>query len=522
MLRRSFAVGLVLVLLFATAAYADTPGWPSAGGGPGRNGVTVDSLKPSLYIRWSLPLGDPSLTTPVVAGGNVYVATYSGVVYAAAAAAGQSLWTYQVPLAGFGKVYGLSYSDGKLYMTGTATQGNVLVALDVSSAGGPKLAWQAALPEWSAAAPLVSDGVVVVGANDGTLVAFAAATGQEQWRQRLQGDFWRANQAAANGTVIALSYFGGVYAFDLATGTPRWSDALGGEFDPGASPVVVGADAAAGSVVYVASSQDWHGKVAAYDLADGKRLWAFETDRQDNLWQTPVVTGGRVYMPLQGSLYTLDAATGQPVGNPFDAPTYYQDGRTYKPNLATPLVGADSMWLPATFQVAGPLQIYTLGLQGGHAGGPILRRSPLPARLGSGLAYDAGVLYFTGQNNTLYAMSPLTVLSGGSEVRFPDVPAYLSPEGRFMVPLRFVLEATDAQVQWVAETQTVMVQRGSTTIEMQQGSRDVKVNGQLQTMDTAVTSVDGRTVVPLRFLTDWLGGTVEWSQNTLTASLQLP
>ncbi|MGE5590145.1 MAG: copper amine oxidase N-terminal domain-containing protein, partial [Bacillota bacterium] len=99
---------------------------------------------------------------------------------------------------------------------------------------------------------------------------------------------------------------------------------------------------------------------------------------------------------------------------------------------------------------------------------------------------------------------------------------HFSDAGRFMVPLRFILESMGATVDWIQETKTVVVHRGDTIIEMKQGWRDVTVNGQVMTMDTEVTAVGGRTVVPLRFLTDWLGGSLDWDQTTLTATLHLP
>ncbi|MDI3298387.1 MAG: copper amine oxidase N-terminal domain-containing protein [Bacillota bacterium] len=49
----------------------------------------------------------------------------------------------------------------------------------------------------------------------------------------------------------------------------------------------------------------------------------------------------------------------------------------------------------------------------------------------------------------------------------------------------------------------------------------VKVNGQTVTSDVPAIVVDGRTMVPLRFVTQALGGQVEWDQATRTASIQL-
>lgn len=500
----------------ASPAPAGLPAWTGSGGGPGRNSVTADALGPALYVRWQASLEDASLTTPVVAEGRVYAGTFAGTVYAWDAQTGKQIWTFRPSLDGFSKVRGLAYVDSRLYLTGSTTEGNALLALDVSAEGVPSQLWQASLPDWSASSPLVAGGVVVVGCNDGMLIAYDQTTGAERWRQHFAGDFWRANQAAQGQTLVALSYMGRVAAFDLATGEPLWTQSLGGYFEPGASPVIDG------DTVYVASSQDWTGKVAAYDLATGQQRWAYQTSRQDNLWVTPVVSRGRVIAPLQGAVYTLDAASGTLLAEPTDLEVYKENRRTYRPTLHTPVVGQDVLWLPATFEVNGPLRLYALDARTGAVVTPSVWTSVLPARLGSGLAYAGGVLYFTGQDNRLYAMSSPAVKVEGKSVAFPDVPAHFSDAGRFMVPLRFILESMGATVDWIQETKTVVVHRGDTVIEMRQGSRDVTVNGQVQTMDTEVTAVGGRTVVPLRFLTDWLGGSLDWDQTTLTATLHLP
>jgi len=497
-------------------APAALPSWPGSGGGPSRNSTTADALGPALYVRWKVDLDAASLTTPVVAAGRAYTGTFAGTVYALDAQTGRQIWSFRPNLDGFSKVRGLAYADGRLYLTGSTTAGNALVALDVSGEGEPSQLWQATLPDWSASSPLVAGGVVVAGCNDGTLVAYDQATGAERWRQQFSGDFWRANQAASGQTLVALSYMGKVAAFDLITGQSLWSQSLGGYFEPGASPVIDG------DTVYVASSQDWTGKVAAYDLTTGQQRWAYQTSRQDNLWMTPVVSRGRVIAPLQGAVYTLDAATGSLLAAPTDLDVYKENRRTYRPTLHTPVVGKDVLWLPATFEVNGPQRLYTLGAESGAVVTPSVWVSALPARLGSGLAYAGGVLYFTGQDNRLYAMSSPAVKVEGESVAFPDVPAHFSDAGRFMVPLRFILESMGATVDWIQETRTVVVHRGDTVIEMKQGSRDVTVNGQVRTMDTEVTAVGGRTVVPLRFLTDWLGGSLDWDQPTLTATLHLP
>lgn len=54
-----------------------------------------------------------------------------------------------------------------------------------------------------------------------------------------------------------------------------------------------------------------------------------------------------------------------------------------------------------------------------------------------------------------YALSPITIYVNGKEVK-SDVPAYIN-QGRTMVPIRFVSEALGAKVDWDAKTRSVII-----------------------------------------------------------------
>src|SRR5438105_8455620 len=72
--------------------------------------------------------------------------------------------------------------------------------------------------------------------------------------------------------------------------------------------------------------------------------------------------------------------------------------------------------------------------------------------------------------------------------------------GRVMVPLRGVLEQMGAFVDWDAATRTVIANRGSTDIRLPLGRRITTVGGRSVTLDVPAMSINGRTMVPLRFV----------------------
>jgi hypothetical protein len=87
-------------------------------------------------------------------------------------------------------------------------------------------------------------------------------------------------------------------------------------------------------------------------------------------------------------------------------------------------------------------------------------------------------------------------------------------QGRVLVPLRGVLEAMGAYVEYQAATGTILASKGATQIRMRLGDRNAVVNGSNVTLDVPAMSVGGRTMVPLRFVGEALGADVRWNAST--------
>lgn len=91
----------------------------------------------------------------------------------------------------------------------------------------------------------------------------------------------------------------------------------------------------------------------------------------------------------------------------------------------------------------------------------------------------------------------------------PDVYAYINGAGRTMVPVRFVAERLGATVEW--DHGVVEVRTEDTVIRLPVGSKEYTVNGVARTMDTAtIRPSHGRTMVPIRFVAEGLGYEVEY------------
>jgi len=123
---------------------------------------------------------------------------------------------------------------------------------------------------------------------------------------------------------------------------------------------------------------------------------------------------------------------------------------------------------------------------------------------------------------TALAQEPIAIFVNGLEV-VTDVPAQIVDD-RTMVPVRFVSEALGATVTWDAETRTAIIEEpGFTGVSdpLTVGAGElpgikVMVNGELVESDVPAQIIDDRTMVPVRFVSEELGATVEWDGVTRT------
>jgi len=96
-----------------------------------------------------------------------------------------------------------------------------------------------------------------------------------------------------------------------------------------------------------------------------------------------------------------------------------------------------------------------------------------------------------------------------------DVPPQIE-SGRTLVPLRAIFEALGATVEWDASTQTVTATKDGTTVKLQIGSKIAYKNGSPVPLDVPGKIHNGRTLVPLRFVSEAMGASVEWKADTQT------
>ena len=102
-----------------------------------------------------------------------------------------------------------------------------------------------------------------------------------------------------------------------------------------------------------------------------------------------------------------------------------------------------------------------------------------------------------------------------------DVPPFIE-NGRTLVPFRFIGEALGAKVSWVQEEKKATYELGGVKVEIIIGNSTAIVNGKQITMDVPPKITDGRTFVPLRFITEALGSSVIWENQTKRIIITYP
>jgi hypothetical protein len=116
------------------------------------------------------------------------------------------------------------------------------------------------------------------------------------------------------------------------------------------------------------------------------------------------------------------------------------------------------------------------------------------------------------------AHAQVQVVVNGAPAQFDQPP--LMRDGHVLVPLRGIFERLGATVMFDSATQSIKAVSGSSTVELRLGSTMALVNGQQQALDTPALEVGGRTLVPLRFISQALGANVTWNNATQTVSVQ--
>lgn len=129
-----------------------------------------------------------------------------------------------------------------------------------------------------------------------------------------------------------------------------------------------------------------------------------------------------------------------------------------------------------------------------------------------------------GLNGQQLSVPPVNVKLNGTNLQ-SEFPAFIMND-RTLVPVRVISEYFNSKVDWDQNSKMVTITRGNDTVMLVidsavaiKNNNRVNVNQDSIPRLVAYYGTEGKTVVPLRLLTELLGYTVNWDQGTKTASI---
>jgi outer membrane protein assembly factor BamB len=288
--------------------------------------------------------------------------------------------------------------------------------------------------------PAVAGGALYVAADDGTVRAFDASTGQARWTFTrtvgVSSQLGLDGYVAVSGdTVYVTSDAGAVYALDAANGKQRWLYTL-----PPPQTHIYTTPALAFGLVYIASA-GFSGAIYALDSATGKPRWT--ATQAGGFDGQPLVVGDTLYVGANNpdTVHAYDAKTG---ANRWS----YNAG----PAISTlPAVGSDAVYVGGQDAAVYAIRLTDHALAwkfqtGGNAPTPLIATGAAPTLGGQ-------TLYIGSEGGVIYALDtasgkPRWQIAENSPI---DAPPYLLDDTLFITTEAgdvVSLRASDGATVW--------------------------------------------------------------------------
>lgn len=111
----------------------------------------------------------------------------------------------------------------------------------------------------------------------------------------------------------------------------------------------------------------------------------------------------------------------------------------------------------------------------------------------------------------------VTVIIDGKVQQFPQ--SAVVKDGSTLVPLRGIFEALGAKVLWDEASDSVTATKGETVIKLTVDQKTAYINDRAVELSVQAQTLNGSTMVPLRFVSEALGADVKWNEDTYTATI---
>lgn len=106
----------------------------------------------------------------------------------------------------------------------------------------------------------------------------------------------------------------------------------------------------------------------------------------------------------------------------------------------------------------------------------------------------------------------ISVVLNGHNLSFDVAPVIV--QGRTLVPMRAIFEALGATVYWNNDSQTATAVCGVDVVNIQINKNTMTKNGESIVLDVPAQLIEGRTLVPVRAVSECFGADVSWNNDT--------
>ena len=348
-------------------------------------------------LLWKYATNGRVRSSPAISGSTLYVGSTDNKLYALDATKGILLWSYTTggsidlssPAITSGFVY-VGSEDGNMYAfkselhidwpvfrenlshTGVASE---TVSTPLQLKWTYKTGYASTSGIWSS--PAVSEGILYVGSDDGTLYAINATDGRLVWSTDNYGNI--RSSPSVSGGLVYVGAGNGLRAFDAFDGTVVWTYTISGGG-------VYSSPAVSRGIVYTGSFDN---NTYALNATSGKLIWRYATGGPIG-FSSPVVVGDIVYVGSHdGKLYALDSRLGTKLwsyatGGLIDSSPAVSDGNVY-------VGSADE-------------NVYALNAEDGS----LVWKYKTGDAVFSSPAVSKGILYVGSGDRNLYALNALT------------------------------------------------------------------------------------------------------------------
>ncbi|WP_434642928.1 stalk domain-containing protein [Thermoanaerobacterium thermosaccharolyticum] len=148
-------------------------------------------------------------------------------------------------------------------------------------------------------------------------------------------------------------------------------------------------------------------------------------------------------------------------------------------------------------------------------GKPVTKETVLQA--GYSQEMDNGIIIYkdSGGGTVIHFPYIPKIKINGQEIKFIQEPFTLI-EGITLVPVREFFEKLGATVNWYSGSQTIIVEKDNTTVELTIGPKVAKINEKISGLPAKVRLVNNCTYIPLRVISEAFGYKVDYKDSIIT------